>query len=348
MKVGILYCVVAGLLGFAQLASAQECSDVLRNGTFRQETYNNSIYVRQLVAARYASMTTEEKNASKDASGKAVVYGIPYEGAYNEQQAERRSEEIRQSIDIDNTLKSAVSIFVNEGDPTIVNAWKECMATRGGGVRMWFDGEDPERPRLLVVYDAPPTAPDSQVVEADVAIENAQANSGAEFLKKGSVLTDDIVRILVLRRTDSKRPVTVTLNTSVGAGSAFLAAAQKIPPVMCHLTASASQTGQCQTTGEVYVGPHSANLHWGTCISASPCQLTAVPTQNKAACTPPSVYVGPNREDLHGGHCLTASGSSQTLTSRLSLTKTCAAGEVYAGPNAADKHGGSCVALTPN
>lgn len=338
--------VAAGLLICLGSSSwAEDCSDVLKDGTFKKSTYDNSTYVKQLVMARYASMTKEERDAAKDASGKAVIYGIPMEGAYSEDEHESWAQDIRSSLDVENILNSATSIFLTEGDSAVVNAWSGCMAQ--GGVALILDSRAPANPGLKIIYKPRPgTSGTKQFVEGDLEVVNAEITSGQQFVKSGAELRD-VDRRIGLRRIKSDRPIVVRINTSAGGAEAILAAAKTppdLPKRVCSLQADSSQTGQCSKSGQVYVGPHSPHLHWGTCISASPCELQASPSTDKN-CTAPAVYVGPNAANLHGGHCLAITGSDQRLRSEFTTSKSCKANEVYAGPNAADLHGGSCVSL---
>ncbi len=111
----------------------------------------------------------------------------------------------------------------------------------------------------------------------------------------------------------------------------------------CELQSRPS-TDQFCDFGEVYVGPHDARSHWGSCISAGDapeCTLQAAGTRTRAC--PDSAYAGPNDAEGLGGFCLRIADPDLSIQSQRVRLKECGPGGVYAGPNAVDILWGTCL-----
>ena len=291
-------------------------------------------------------MTKPEAERSLSGSIELPIEGIPLGVSFSDDQYSKWSESVRQSLDVDQILRHEPSIAVSQGDANTLTAWVECM-NRRGGLGVYIEPISPTEAVVRISWNAFKNKPDEKItMTADGTIIGATATFGADALKAGAVLEPEKERIVVVTK-EADSAVQVVVRSSMGDTEAYLPRPQKLPPIaapQCTLRSEVSRDGQCESSDWVYIGPHAAPAHWGTCMNAAPCTISARPVLDRT-CTAEEVYVGVNLPDRHGGHCVRLNNGHRIATQvvKTQEAKDCGPGWAYAGPNMASMHWGMCI-----
>jgi len=167
-------------------SDADSCKDILVNKVFNTLKVTNDTFFWMT----YASMTDQE--LQKDESSKNS-FSIGYAGitlGLSKEDASRLRSRFSQSIKEEVVYQNRSSLLLESGQENIVNAWRECMQNKGGGLSAYF-AVVPGRKDLVdlhIVFDhAKGFDPPSLKIAKDVDIDASEFKvvSGADCLKKG-------------------------------------------------------------------------------------------------------------------------------------------------------------------
>ena len=124
----------------AALTSQEACSDILQNGTFQTARYRQNDYFQQIIYSRFISSTYESSQTDT-----AAGFGIPLgeavmgSGSYSRGEYDARKAQIQSTFLNVVQQSREVDVALTSGDTAVIDAWKQCMIKRGGGVSMRFE-----------------------------------------------------------------------------------------------------------------------------------------------------------------------------------------------------------------
>lgn len=189
--------VVAGGTVASEASAQDACADILRNGTVQNINWKEQTYYRNLIYARFASMSYEQSKSEKS-FGLSMPIGENVMGTANYDEAAFREKQksIEKTFFNDTTQSREVDIAISRGDPAIINAWSGCMGGRQL-LSMYFTRESNREATLTLVWRPGESAVSEVTLYRDVLITDGQGNTGADVvsilegadcLKAGKVL----------------------------------------------------------------------------------------------------------------------------------------------------------------
>jgi hypothetical protein len=220
----LLAAIVIAASSFAAPAYAEECKDILVDGTFRNVNWQEKSYYQNLLYARFASLSYDQSKTDMGLSapvpiGKAVIGKLEY----SQSEFYERKREIENTLFKQLTDSRELSVVMSSGDETIIGAWKDCISRRGGGLAVTVKPLTTTVAEVSVEYFAVRTDYQTELAEdADLINDNGRLGpqdieiiTNAACLKKGAKLAhngDPCVSRIKLR--DAKTPVVIALRTA--------------------------------------------------------------------------------------------------------------------------------------
>jgi hypothetical protein len=167
----------------------ESCSDVLKDGTFQQSRFRENDYFKQIIYSRFLR-STYATSKSDTAAGFGAPVGelVMGTGNYSESEYDARKDQIQRTFLNVVTESREIDVALMSGDTAVLNAWKECMIRKGGGVSLRFEAASPtDAFAILEFYSAPGT---SARLASNIAVpKGTTVTSGGECLKKNTLLT---------------------------------------------------------------------------------------------------------------------------------------------------------------
>jgi hypothetical protein len=118
-------------------AAADECKDVIKDGTKALSLYKTRFEYRRLLESKLLTMTFQEAKSNTSLTGDIpigdVLLGVGFdENTFNSYKSSLQSEKL-EKVDI----SRSTDILLSTGDPEILKAWTTCMQTKSG-LQMYF------------------------------------------------------------------------------------------------------------------------------------------------------------------------------------------------------------------
>jgi len=215
-------------------ADASKCSDILAQGVFQTTQIRDNSYFQQIIYSRFARSSYQSSSSDRGGGFGIPVGEIVLGGNYSEATFRRKQEEIQSTYLNQINQSREIDVALASGDPTIINAWSECMRNRGG-LNLRFE---PAGTTDIFAYlewfpvgnQASTKLTSNVVFPAEITIV-----SGKDCFKKGKKIGIGNACRALLRSSSSKKPVAVAVNSTNDSTQAFLPARiAKIRDVVRH------------------------------------------------------------------------------------------------------------------
>jgi hypothetical protein len=250
-KVGL---VVLLLLWFAAgPVLADRCDSVLQNGTFGKQQIEKNDYARLVFSARLASMTASEARRKIAASGGAPIDGIPLSGNFSDDEFSKFQQWVRKSVDVDSIESHQSSATFLTGDPTIINAWENCMS-RSGGLSVTIRRQG-SRLATFEMKWWPTTGTNGAPTVKSFTVRGGTVVGGEIWTQPGSNLGTAANRIVTIEHPQNQ-DVLVTVSTDFDDESAFLSRPLPVGIVEIPKLKIGSCVGHGGAEGVHFWGPH--------------------------------------------------------------------------------------------
>jgi hypothetical protein len=229
-KVGRLVGLVGAFVVCVVLAStakAQDvCADILRDGTVQNIDWKQKDYYRNLIYARFASMSYDQSKSERS-FGLSVPIGEEVMGNanYDESAFREKQRSIEKTFFNDTTQSREVDVAITRGDSVIVDAWSRCMGNRQV-LSLYFTRESNREATLTLVWRPGDSTIPEVTLYRDVLITDGQGNTGAdvatildgaECLKAGKVLKMNTPCPVSIVAKSASTPVSARATTTNGA-----------------------------------------------------------------------------------------------------------------------------------
>ena len=190
----------------ATVRAQDECKDVLVNAVMNTLAVTKDNYYNTAIL----STVNEQSDSSSDTSAGlgVVIEGIPISLSYSD--AKRLKSSISKYYSLNSIARERSSYLLMSGQDVIVNAWKDCMTKRGGGLSLRFkplDGRTGKQTLLYIEYykSADPTQSQLNLQLTDAPYldkDEIEVKSGLECLKAGKVFRPgDTCTVLFLTKS---------------------------------------------------------------------------------------------------------------------------------------------------
>lgn len=211
------------LLLWAWSASAQGCSDVLKSGTFQTSQYRQNDYFQQIIISRFLS-SSYQSSKSDTTGGFGIPLGEAVMGTANYSQSDYDQKKSQLQSSYSNSVSSSreLDVAVASGDPTIVNAWRDCMKG-AGGPSLRFDIQSPTEAFLKLEFFSAPGTETSLTTDINFP-SGFEIVSGAECLKSGRKIKAGAACEVALKAPSASATAIVSANTEHGSPRAYLPA----------------------------------------------------------------------------------------------------------------------------
>jgi hypothetical protein len=220
----LLFAFVSVLVSTGQGAPAQaddRCSDVLKGGAFQRTDYRQRDYFQQIILARFVSASYADSRTNKDLGFGVPIGELVMGGNYNEAEFEQRKAEIRRSLNVSTIASHELDVALTSGDPTIVEAWRDCMSKKSG-LSIRFEPFSSTQVTATIEWFAPPGLP-TQRLSADFKVpQGITILSNGGCFKKDTIFKDRVPCVVLLQLPDARTTLGIALMTEAGAASAFL------------------------------------------------------------------------------------------------------------------------------
>lgn len=204
------------------------CDAILKDGLFNTYSIKHNALLKQQVAARLTTMTKSEAEKKFAGGANFALDGFPLGADYSDADYNSWVQQVKQSLDVDTLIKNERDILVSVADPTVVNAWVQCMQMNSSGLKATLSPNGPTQISMTVTWIPGPAADMSIEIAEDVEVVGAKLVAAADALKRGAVLQAMTPVVAILERPENKE-VTVALNTKHGGVVAFLPEIRPVP-----------------------------------------------------------------------------------------------------------------------
>jgi hypothetical protein len=199
--------------------AAYACDAKLSDVSVKNYTQQTDI-VRQLYVFNLAKKTYSE--ASDKKNGDVSYNGVDVNAS--EEQHRRFAESIQESTYANTFLDHSSEIIKSYGDPNLLAGYLACLA-QDGGIQIRLQDRGPLQALLTITYHHAPGGPMAATVRRVTNLNGApgitlETNGGC--LQAGAVLESNNPCVSTLRFDSATRPLLVAINTTAGAGSAFI------------------------------------------------------------------------------------------------------------------------------
>jgi hypothetical protein len=218
------------LMSVSSLAFAEDrCSDVLQSGTLQSTNVRHNQYIQQIIQTRFLSSTFQQSKSDTSAGFGAALGSYFFQGDYNEAQFNQKKAELRREAFKEVSIKDELDVALTSGDPTIINAWRGCMATRNinGWLELTFIPRSGTQIFGTVIWhpgQAGQSPVNTKLVE-EIVIDKATVLSGKNCLKEGAVITATGCKFSIRAET-AKQTLAAIANAADGSAEAY------VPPRM--------------------------------------------------------------------------------------------------------------------
>jgi len=207
-------------------ALAQDvCADVLRNGTMQTIDWKQKDYYRNLIYARFASMSYEQSKSERS-FGLSVPIGEEVMGNanYDESSFRERQKSIEKTFFNDLSQSREVDIAISRGDPAVIEAWSQCMGGQQA-LSMYFTRESNRQATLTLVWKPGSSNIAEVTLYRDVLLTDGDGNSGStvatilegsECLKAGAVYKINTPCSATLLTPSARTPVSAKATITNG------------------------------------------------------------------------------------------------------------------------------------
>lgn len=194
-----------------------ECKDVLVNKVMNElKVTKDSYYNTAILSTLNESSDEAEKT---DAGLGIVIEGIPISLTYSD--ARRLKTSLSKYYSLNSIAQERSSYLLMSGQEVIVNAWRDCMRNKGGGLSVRFkplDGKVGKQTLLLIEYYKPADSTLralNQELTSDVYIDQAmvQVKAGADCLKAKKVFRPGDTCTVLLITTSAWTTMPIVLLT---------------------------------------------------------------------------------------------------------------------------------------
>lgn len=205
--------IVFALPGLAQ----DKCSDVLVDGPFAYQNYKDDSYFNQIVWSRFLRTTYESSKTDRDAGFGVPIGEIVLGGNYTQAQYDAKKKEIQKEYFKEINASREVSVALMSGDEEVLDAWTNCMRTRGGGISVRFEPLTPIDVFMHVEYYNVGIVNEVKLLKDVVLSSDVTVTAGADCLrkKKKYVNGKPCVAQLRLKSPLNYLPVVVDADNSV-------------------------------------------------------------------------------------------------------------------------------------
>jgi len=210
---------LAFLASFSTGAAANdECKDVLVNKVMNELKVTRDSYYNTTVLSTLNESSDEADKT--DAALGVVIEGIPISLSYSD--ARRIKTNLSKYYSLNAIARERSSYLLMSGQDVIVNAWRDCMRNRGGGLSVRFvplDGKAGKQTLLIIEYYKPADSTVkalNQVLTSDVYVDPAvQVKSGGDCLKENKVFRagDTCTVLLVTTSAWATMPIVLLTKT---------------------------------------------------------------------------------------------------------------------------------------
>jgi hypothetical protein len=193
-----------------------ECKDVLVNKVMNELKVTKDTYYNTVVLSKL-NQSSDQQSSTGVGLG-VEIEGIPFSLNYSD--ARRIKANLSRYYSLNEIAQESWSYLLMSGQDVIVNAWRDCMTQKGGGMSVRFkplDGKVGKQTLLLIEYIKPalPTtkALDLKLVD-DVYIDPAmEVKTGAQCLKANRVFRpgDACTVLLITKDAPNIKPAWVTM-----------------------------------------------------------------------------------------------------------------------------------------
>ena len=211
----------------ASPAMAQQgCSDILRDGTFQSSNYRENSFFKQIIYSRFLSSSFQQSKRDQSLGFGVPVGEIVLGGNYTEAQFNQKKQDVRRELSNQVVASNEVHTALASGDPTIVNAWTQCMAQAGGQLALRFEAVSPtEAFGEIAWYPGRAgefTGVETTVLDEDIyLIEGVTIVQGSACIKAGRVISRNACRFTV-KLPDARTTIAVAVNAQHGSAKAYL------------------------------------------------------------------------------------------------------------------------------
>ncbi|WP_425626525.1 hypothetical protein [Agrobacterium tumefaciens] len=230
-----LFLLVSLLLGFSVLsspASANNCGEVLVDGTKQVSQYRYGMFFQQILAAEYTRKSSAEIARDLAASGGFGYGGFSLTGSNDEKDFQRYIDEIGSKLNISTIVKNESSILLASGDKEILKRWAECV--RNGGFTARFEVYDVDDAALILEWHTYPVkkgVDTSTALTEDITIpKGINVTSGDSCRKKGTVFEFGKTCTITVTLPNGATDWLVSVNVEHGSAQAYLPKRQVLQP----------------------------------------------------------------------------------------------------------------------
>lgn len=225
MRPRLLLITIALSFAAAARSSADQCSDILANGTFGSSKIKDNSYLQQIIWSRFLNSTFQSSKTDK-AGGANIPIGEVVLGAnYSEEQYNAKKQQIEQSYFNQITASRELDVAVTSGDPEIIKAWSQCMDSRGGlSVRFKpVSGSDTDV-FLVIEYHRQGTKYFDTLAKDVQLPKGVVVNSGDDCLKAGKQIDLGNPCPVSLTFPDAKTTAAIVVRGEASSAEAWLPA----------------------------------------------------------------------------------------------------------------------------
>lgn len=285
------------LLG-APPAFGQGCADVLKSGIFQTGQYRENSYFQQIIVSRF--LRSSYQSAKND---KAAGFGVPLGEAvmgradFSESDYNQKKSQLQSSFSNTITAARELDVAVASGDPTIVNAWRDCMKGAGGPA-LRFDIQSPTEAFLKMEFFSAPGTETSLTTDINLP-SGFEALSGGECLKAGRKLKAGTSCEVALKAPSATATAIIAANTEHGSPRAYLPArmqwVREVKPFRfaadCNLGMDPTPEERTRCADRLWVRAHQQTITPAYTVSLTDKQIDEGWSFDPASATAPVSYI---------------------------------------------------------
>ncbi|WP_156647748.1 hypothetical protein [Methylobacterium sp. Leaf87] len=242
------------LMSRAEAEASDQCSDIIKDGTLQTVNIRTNDLLQQVILDRLSRMTYEESQKDKSFDANIAIGPKKLGVGYDEKQFRRYQDDLRRQLDTSLTISQQRDIALASGDPTIINAWSNCMDKKGGlSVRYIINNKNSAF--AIVEWRAAPKSGVPEVfLTEDVKLDEniAEDRSDLECLKKGRVLITGTACTAHLYVKSARTPIMLIVKAASKNGSVEDASAYLPPRLRYQVTRKPYFTKMANSNEDFY------------------------------------------------------------------------------------------------
>lgn len=210
------------LLG-APVQASQKCSDILSGGTMQRTEVHSNNYFRQVIEARFASLSYQEARSKREFGLDVPVGELVLGTSFSEDTFNRKRDEIRQSLDVATVERHRLDYLLQSGDDKIIGAWSQCMARQAGGLSLRLEAESATIVSAIVEWFPAAGVTETTLSRTSTMPSGVRIEDNPSCFEKGTQIRASLPCIATLTLDSARTTALLNVHSQNGSDKAFLA-----------------------------------------------------------------------------------------------------------------------------